>query len=424
METNIQDQLALKDPDGNRLVDCLLLGLSIGCIFFASGLLLIQFFAVCYARYHFHRSKHQEIAKAPGVTILKPLRFTDQDIRYLESNLESFFTLSYQKYEIIFCVREYDDSSIPVVQRLIKKYPSISAKLLIGGNDIGINPKINNMQKGYENAKYSFVWICDAGIRIHPDTLTEMMCRMLESETIALVHQLPFVTTALQQNMGSFLEKIYFGTQHARIQITAHCLNQVCITGMSNLIRREALDDACGGLIGLSSYIAEDYFMTIKMHEAGWTFRLSSFPALQNLIDPTVGGFFRRMVRWSRLRIKMLPGITIIEPFSECFISGFLFAIGVGYFTESSSSWAVFLIYGSWWMLMDFILLSGLQGAGRRLPLHKFIPLWALRESSTIPILLTALLRPNVTWQGNSKYRVRLGGKAERIQPCPDDDLQ
>lgn len=42
--------------------------------------------------------------------------------------------------------------------------------------------------------------------------------------------------------------------------------------------------------------------------QAGWTFRMSTYPALQNLINPTMRGFFRRMVRWSRLRIKMLPG--------------------------------------------------------------------------------------------------------------------
>ncbi len=135
------------------------------------------------------------------------------------------------------------------------------------------------MQKGYEQAKYEFVWICDAGIRAHPDTLNDMMLRMLDSKNVALVHQLPYVDS-IQKNMGSFMEKIYFGTQHGRIQIFAHCINQVdlrfsrvlllfqvCITGMSNLIRRQALDEACGGLIGLSSYIAEDYFMTIKMHE-------------------------------------------------------------------------------------------------------------------------------------------------------------
>ena len=142
--------------------------------------------------------------------------------------MESFFTLVYSKYEIIFCVRDYDDSAVPIVEKLIRKYPNIPCKLLIGkyndrfftlhefllgGNDIGINPKINNMQKGYEQAKYEFIWICDAGIRAHSDTLNDMMLRMLESTSVALVHQLPYVDS-IQKNVGSYMEKIYFGTQH------------------------------------------------------------------------------------------------------------------------------------------------------------------------------------------------------------------
>jgi ceramide glucosyltransferase len=412
------------EEESISVLDWLVPGLSIGCILFASGLLLIQFIAVCFARYHFHQKKNQKLTtKAPGVSILKPLRFTDQEVKYLSDNLESFFTLVYSKYEIIFCVRDYDDSAVPIVEKLIRKYPNIPCKLLIGGNDIGINPKINNMQKGYEQAKYEFIWICDAGIRAHPDTLNDMMLRMLESKSVALVHQLPYVDS-IQKNVGSYMEKIYFGTQHGRIQIFAHCINQVCITGMSNLIRRQALDEACGGLIGLSSYIAEDYFMTIKMHEAGWTFRMSTYPALQNLINPTIRTFFRRMVRWSRLRIKMLPGVTIVEPFSECFLSGLLFSLGVGHFTDFISTPAIFSLYTTWWLTMDIILVYGLQSSGSRIPLLKFIPLWILRESSTIPILLTALLRPDVKWIGSAQYKIGFGGKAEKIKTCQNDDLQ
>ena len=78
------------------------------------------------------------------------------------------------------------------------------------------------------------------------------------------------------------------------------------------------------------------------------------------------------------------------------------------------------------------------QSSGSRIPLLKFIPLWILRESSTIPILLTALLRPDVKWIGSAKYkyefhslfytdcffRIGFGGKAEKIKTCQNDDLQ
>lgn len=37
--------------------------------------------------------------------------------------------------------------------------------VLIGGKNVGINPKINNMIQGYEVAKYEFILISDAGLK-------------------------------------------------------------------------------------------------------------------------------------------------------------------------------------------------------------------------------------------------------------------
>ena len=74
-------------------------------------------------------------------------------------------------------------------------------------------------------------------------------------------------------------------------------------------IRKSALEKSCGGLIGLGKYLAEDYFMTKKMEASGYQFRLSSFPAQQNQSHVTIRSFFNRMSRWTKLRIKMLPGM-------------------------------------------------------------------------------------------------------------------
>ena len=82
---------------------------------------------------------------------------------------------------------------------------------ILGGSDFGINPKINNMQKGYEKSdpSYEFIWICDAGIRARPETLTEMVLKIRENENVALVHQLPFVDGNGKKSAGNTLEKIY-----------------------------------------------------------------------------------------------------------------------------------------------------------------------------------------------------------------------
>ena len=98
----------------------------------------------------------------PGVSILKPLMNVDDN---LASNLATYFELDYPQFEILFCVQDSTDPVIAVVQELLAKYPDVDARLFVGGRNVGINPKINNMQQGYEVAKHDLILVSDAGIR-------------------------------------------------------------------------------------------------------------------------------------------------------------------------------------------------------------------------------------------------------------------
>jgi ceramide glucosyltransferase len=80
----------------------------------------------------------------PGVSVIKPLCGVDSA---LKSNLETFFTMKYPFYELLFCVESSNDGAVEVCQNLIAKYPKVDARLFITGDTkIGLNPKINNMQ--------------------------------------------------------------------------------------------------------------------------------------------------------------------------------------------------------------------------------------------------------------------------------------
>ena len=92
----------------------------------------------------------------------------------LPSNLETFFLLNYPVYELLFCIESEDDPARLIVDNLMAKYPTVEARLFLGGSKTGVNPKINNMHPAYDAAKYEFVMISDSGIRMKEDTLTDV----------------------------------------------------------------------------------------------------------------------------------------------------------------------------------------------------------------------------------------------------------
>ena len=92
------------------------------------------------------------------------------------------------------------------------------------------------------------------------DTLTDMVAHM--SARVGLVHQMPFACD--RPGLPCTLEKVYFGTSHARLYLSANLVGINCATGMSSLMRKDVLDEA-GGLKAYGCYLAEDFFMAETM---------------------------------------------------------------------------------------------------------------------------------------------------------------
>jgi ceramide glucosyltransferase len=227
----------------------------------------------------------------------------------LSQNLETFFTMSYPTYEILFCIELKEDPAVAIVEQLMDKYPNVDAYLVLGGSNVGVNPKINNMYPAYERAKYEFVLVSDSGIRMKEDTLLDMVQHM--TEKVALVHQMPF--TCDREGFAATFEKIYFGTYQSRMYLIADLIGATCLTGMSFLFRKEVLDSV-GGIKEFGRYLAEDFFLAKSITDAGWKSTVSSQPAWQNSGVCDVTYFQLRLTRWAKLRVAMVPHLIILEP--------------------------------------------------------------------------------------------------------------
>ncbi|XP_061603326.1 ceramide glucosyltransferase isoform X3 [Phyllopteryx taeniolatus] len=262
------------------LAEVAMQGLAVFGLLLFAVLWLMHFMSIIYVRLHLHK-KRSEVKQPAGVSLLKPLKGVDPN---LVANLETFFTMDYPKYEVLLCVQDQDDPAVDVCKKLLGKYPGVDARLFI----------------------------------VKADTLTDLTNQM--TEKVGLVHGLPYV--ADRQGFAATLEQVYFGTSHPRSYISANVMGIKCVTGMSCLMRKDVLDQA-GGLVAFAQYIAEDYFMAKAIADRGWKFSMATQVALQNSGSYSIGQFQSRLIRWTKLRINMLPG-TVLEPVSECFLASLI----------------------------------------------------------------------------------------------------
>jgi ceramide glucosyltransferase len=226
-----------------------------------------------------------------------------------------------------------DDPSFPILEKLIDDFRGFDAKILVEEEDpnlqqsvgaepnLGPNPKIRNMSRGYREAKGDVLWIIDCNVWVGKGVGGRMVDKLngLKPEggsniKYKFVHLLPLVVetaggtpeeeahgllsgtngplrysgtadTALHRLMltrsnpglffdvltrgGGRLEELFLSSSHAKFYTAINTvLLAPCIVGKSNMFRRSHLDALTSNLLSLpagidhfSSNICEDHLI-------------------------------------------------------------------------------------------------------------------------------------------------------------------
>ncbi|KAG9049417.1 hypothetical protein FS837_010357 [Tulasnella sp. UAMH 9824] len=358
-------------------------------------------------------------------------------------NLESTCLQQYPKFEILFCIAEETDQALTVVEELIQKYSQVDAKVIVGEEIVGPNPKVNNLMRAYKSAKYDILWVLDSNVLVDPGTLARAVDALQTppkpgKRPIGLVHHVPFAHVR-ERSFGSRVEGAFLNTNHAKMYIALNILAfDSCVTGKSSMYRRSdiervnadlkakplpPLDEparAVGsrkgyGMAAFGKFMAEDNMIGMAVwHELGLRHDLSCDIAENAIGRMTFMDYVWRRVRWIRVRKTMVLAATVLEPFTESVVVGLLTAWAVRYFV-GLPMWLFLLTHFSIWFVMDLDIQTAL--AGQPIPKSEqwqFFLAWWTRELCALPIWAVAIVGSTVVWRGR-KYKVLANGEAMKV---------
>lgn len=424
--------------------------------------------------------------EVPHLTILRPVKSPEP---YLYECLAATFRQTYpaKRLSIYLCIESSSDPAFPVLQKLLSDFPNYDAKIFVEDEDpylrrptnLGPNPKIRNLSRGYREAKGDIVWVLDCNIWVGEGAAGRMVDKLCglgtgEKRKYKFVHHLPLVINVQEdsyksdegsslQSAGGRLEEMFMASSHAKFYTAINTvLLAPCIIGKSNMFRRSHLNyltsdvvDRAPGIDSFSDNICEDHLIgdllwkkKVVEEERGekWGKHALIFGelAIQPMTAMSLKEYIARRVRWLRVRKYTVTLATLVEPGTESFLCSFYGAYAITVFSRffygirAPQSWMVFLAF--WlcsvtiWALVDWNLYLILHSSCS-IEVNKYTPLfvrslmspsrvkvkrwvlaWLGREALALPVWLWAVYGgATVKWRGK-RFCVGMDMKVHAIQ--------
>jgi ceramide glucosyltransferase len=332
----------------------------------------------------------------PPVSVLKPVRGTDF-ASY--ENFASFCRQNYECYEILFCVNEMSDASVPVIERLMKEYPERHIRILSGAAQIGTNRKVNNLALLAEVAQHEYVVQSDGDVRVSPDYLREVIAPFAD-DSVGVVSCL--YRSITQPNVCAELEALGAATDFFAGALVADWKEGVTFALGASVATRKLWLTKIGGYESLANYLADDYEIGNRVHKAGAKVLLSREPVWTMYPALSFREFWEHQLRWARTVRLVRPG----SYFGLIVTHGLPWSIAAAIVAPSMWVSAAYLLA---YLLLRFTVAGvvGVWGIRDQVVRRKWW-LVPLRDAVHFVVWLAGFMSNRVKWSG-TEYEIREG---------------
>lgn len=200
----------------------------------------------------------------PGLTVLKPLKDCNSETRRC---LKSWFEQRYPgPIQILFGVASIADPVCDLVRELIAEFPSVDARLLICGNDLGANQKVSTLRQLEPHIRHPLVMVSDADVEVPPH-FTATLGTRLAAPDAGLVNC--FYRLANPSTLAMQWEAIAINADFWSQVLQARILGPIDFALGAVMSVPLAVLQKIGGFAPLADYLADDYELGRRVARAG-----------------------------------------------------------------------------------------------------------------------------------------------------------
>jgi ceramide glucosyltransferase len=328
----------------------------------------------------------------PPISILKPIRGLDPEAY---ENFSSFCRQDYPDYEIIFCVGQSDDPTLPIIEKLGRDFPNRSIRVLFGTGSAGSNDKVAKLVRLVAEARHEVLVINDSDVRVSPDYLRTVVAPLADPKVGAVTC---FYGPTGEKGFADRLQTIGMVSDFYAGILVARQLDGVKFAlGPTIATTRSRLAEF-GGYQSIENQPADDLLVGRLIADCGHEVRLLPYTILTVADYGSLGQLLQKRLRWIVVMRHMRPWghlgllLTLGLPWSLAAIAihpsrGIAFAyLGAYLALRTAMTWII-----------------GVYGLKQSALWRKFalIPVW---DALALLIWLTSFSRKSIRWRGGEYY--------------------